>query len=127
MGVTVTTPNHIKTPALSTAMAKPKESAAKPYQKSVDRLSILSTILKAWTSDGSSVNGSADTSDSEQGTKHTGKTLAGHKTSGNREHVHVKGRRTPLHPNMVKGGSETHGDGRGSLVDDEALRRTMKN
>jgi hypothetical protein len=125
--LTIATTNYIKTCALSTAMAKPKESVTKSYPKSVDRLSILSAVLKARTSDGSSVNRSVDTSDGEQGTEHTGKTLAGQKTSGNREHVHVKGRWAPLHPNVVEDGSETHSDGEGSLGEDEALRRTMKN
>ena len=121
------TTNYIKTCAPSTAMAKPKESITKPYPKSVDRLPILSAVLKARASDGSSVNRSIDTSDGEQGTKHTSKTLAGQKTSGNRKHVHVKGRWAPPHPNVVEDGSETHSDRVGSLGEDEALRRTVKN
>jgi len=43
----------------------------KPHPKSKDKLSILSTVLEAWASDGSSVGRSSNASDGEQGVERT--------------------------------------------------------
>ena len=85
----------------------------------------LSTVLEARTSDGSTMNGSVNTSNSEQGPEYTGQTLTGQKTSGDREHVHVEGRWAPLHPKMIEDRSKTHSDGEESLGDNESLYRVM--
>ena len=96
------------------------------YHKSVDKLLALSTVLEARASDGGSINGSIDASDSKQSTEHTRKALTGHKTCGNREHVHVNGRWALLHPKVVEDGSENHSDREGSLWKDEALHCVME-
>jgi hypothetical protein len=102
-------------------MVKSKEKVMKMYPKSVDRLSVLPTILEGRASDGGSINRSIDASNSEQGTKYTGETLTGQKTSGDREHVHVEGPWAPLHPKVAEDGSETHSNGEKSLWNDETL------
>ena len=92
----------------------------------MDKLGALSTVLEARASDNGSINGSIDASDSEQGTEHSRETLTGHKTCGDGEHVGIKGRWAPLHPKVVEGGSESHGDRVGSLWEDEALHCVME-
>ena len=92
----------------------------------MDRLLGSPTILEFRASDASSINRSVDASDSEQGAEHTRETLTSQKTGGDREHVHVEGRWTPLHPDVVEDGPETHSDGEDSLWNDEALRCVME-
>lgn len=81
----------------------------------------LSAVLKARASYSSSIDGSIDASDGKQGAEHAPEALTGQKTSRDREHVHVVGRRAPLHPNFVNGGPDGHSDGEGSLWKDEPL------